>query len=321
MAKKDTATEQQQTGLAMAGGNGNGGTSLATAGASGLVTRDELAGVLDDAADLTTDGLEEVGAEDYKVAQKVFNFKGTDKAGDPIAPNVFFDTLEESTKKELILAPLTITKGNEWRDFDNATQKTVVHCRSFDREIGTMADGTERYCQGCPDAQWQTDPNTGKRSRHCGPVYNLFALEKDTATPCIIRFRRTSLPVIQNYLSKHIIARRVVNGKAANYPLFSFEMRASLKMEKGSGAAAYAVPVLERGPVHTREQHLSYADSARAYRDIVLPHLRKIVERDDRIEGAAAAAGEGDSSFDTSSFVDAKGSGSGSSAGVNDGLR
>ena len=319
MAKKDTATEQQQTGLAMAGGNGNGGTSLATAQAQpaslALASRDELADVLGD-AELPTDGLEELGAEDIKIGLKVFNFKGTTPAGDPIPPNVFFDTIEETTKKELDLALLTYTKGNEWREFDQATQQNVVHCRSFDRETGTMSDGTERYCEGCPDAKWQTDPSTGKRSRRCGPVYNAVAVERDVGTPCIIRFRRTSLPVFQSYLNKHFIGRRIVAGKPANYPLFAFATKATLKMEK-SGAASYAVPVLERGAVLSRAEIEQHAESSRGYRETVLPLLRKIVERDDKKDASA----EGDSSFDTSSFEDNKGRGQSNAATGTDGLR
>jgi len=252
-----------------------------------LVQNDELAalaalGDFDFGAD---DGLEEIGAEDIKLAAKVFNFKGVDAAGDPIPPNVFYDTVEETTKKQLSLVLLTLNKSNEWREYDEAEGRSKIRCRSFDRETGEMEDGTTRPCQGCPDAQWRTE--NGKRARRCGPVYNVFAVDRESRQPCVIRFKRTSLPVIQSHLNKHHIGRRVVNGRRANYPLFAFGVTASLKMSEDK---KYAIPVLERGPVLAKQEIEDAAESAKYVREALLPALRKLAEKDTDESGVSTAA-------------------------------
>ncbi len=271
---------------------GNGSSALA------LVQNDELAGVLDD-VHFDVDGLGEVGAEDIKLAAKVWNFKGVDRAGDPIAPNVFFDTVGETAKKELDLALVDLTKSNEWREYDESEGKSHIRCRSWDRVTGTMEDGTERPCKGCPDAQWKTDAK-GKRTRRCGPVYNVLAVERDTAQPVVLRFKRTSLPVIQQHLNRHHIGKRVVAGRRANYPLFVFQVNASLKM---SDDKKYAIPVLERGGVLERAEIEAHAETARVWRETMLGTFRKVAEQDVSEEAPASA----DASFDSAEFSDDSG--------------
>ena len=263
-----------------------------------LVQNDELAN-LGDFDFGTDDGLEEIGAEDIKLPLKVFNMKGMDAAGDPIPPNVFFDTVEETTKKKLDLVLLTLHKTNLWSEFNNAENRTEIKCRSFDRVTGTMADGTERPCQGCPDAQWRTE--NGKRSRRCGPVYNVFAVERDTKQPCVIRFKRTSLPVIQSHLNKHHIGRRIVNGKRANYPLFAFQVTASLRM---SDDGKYAIPVLERGAVLAKEEIENAAESARFVRETLLPELVKLEEKEAATAATDAPSASAGTAYKAEDFND-----------------
>lgn len=265
---------------------------------------DELAGLGDDIG-FDLDGLEEIDGSDIKLPLKVFNMKGTDGAGDPIPPNVFFDTVTETTKKRLDLVLLTLHKTHLWSAFNSAESRTEIKCRSFDRQTGTMDDGTERPCKGCPDAQWRTE--AGKRTRNCGPVYNVFAIERDTKQPCAIRFKRTSLPVIQAHLNKHHIGRRIVNGKRANYPLFSFAVTASLKM---SDDGKYAIPVLERGPVLDRAEIEMAAESAKFVREALLPELAKIEEKDTDTGGSDSSASGNGAATRSEDFSDAPADGS-----------
>lgn len=262
---------------------------------------DALAGVLADVG-VSDDGLTEVGAEDIKLPAKVFNFKGIDPSGDPIPPNVFYDTITETTARTLDLMLINLHKTNEWREYDEAEGRSKVRCRSFDQVTGVMADsGLVRPCQGCPDAQWtsmETSDGKTKRTRRCGPVYNVFAAELATRQPCVLRFKRTSLPVIQTYLNKHHIGRRLVAGKRTNWPLFVFHCKASLKM---SDDKKYAIPVLEKLEILSREDIAQGAATVQYVKDVLLGELTKIIETDRSDE--AAANGGGDTSFDPDKFA------------------
>lgn len=249
-------------------GNGNGGSALALAGNEALATIDF--------DNLGTDGMEEVGAEDVKIARKVFNAKTIDASGEPVAVNMWFDTITEETKRELDLALLTLTKRNTWSEYDEVEGRTNVRCESLDQVTGTMDNGRQRPCQGCPDAQWQTDEN-GRRKRRCGPVYAVLAVERDTQQPCLLTFKKTSLPVIQTHLNKHHIGRMTRNGKRANVPLFAYQVTAKLKM---SDDKKYAIPVLERGDVLPPEEIKAHAETAKAFREFRLEQIRNIVSQD-----------------------------------------
>lgn len=256
-----------------------------------------------DGVPIEDDGLTEVGAEDIKLSAKVWNFKGTDDAGDPIQANVFYDTVTEVTERALDLMLIKLHKTNEWREYDEAEGKSRVRCRSFDQLKGTMDNGTVRPCKDCPDARWESiagKDGKSKRTRRCGPVYNVFAAEFSTRQPCVLRFKRTSLPVIQTYLNKHHIGRRVEGSKRTNWPLFVYRCRASLKM---SDDKKYAIPVLERGEQLTREWIELGAQTVPYVNNVLLGELGKVIDADGSDEGAAAAGG-GDTSFEPDKYAD-----------------
>lgn len=271
----------------------NGGATLPV-----LASSDELAGLID-GLELASDGLEEIDNEDIKIPVKVFNMKGVDEASEPIPPNVFYDTIEQTTKKRLRLALLTLHKANEWREYDEGEGRSKIRCRSFDRVTGTMEDGTVRPCKGCPDAQWRTDDN-GKRTRRCGPVYSFVAIDRETQQPCMLRFKRTSLGPIQDYLNRHFLGRRILSGgKRAHYPLFAFETIASLKM---SDDKKYAIPVLERGEVLPREEIGAHAANAQVFRESIMPIIQKLSDQDQGDADASRSAPN--TSFDPKDFQD-----------------
>lgn len=283
---KDTTT------LALQDAQPSAAATLATVDAEDAA----LAGLIDEVG-VTDDGLTEVSAEDIKLPTKVFNFKGIDTNGDPIPPNVFYDTVAETTTRSLELMLIYLHKTNEWREYNKAEGKSRVFCRSFDQVNGVMDDGTERLCKGCPDAQWTSTEVDGKskRTKRCGPVYNMFAADLETRQPCVVRFKRTSLSTIQIYLNKHHIGRRVVAGKRTNWPLFVFRCRASLKM---SDDGKYALPVLDKIGVLSRDDIAQGAETVQYVKDVLLGELGKVIETDPSDEG-----GGGDTSFDTDKFA------------------
>lgn len=255
---------------------------------------DELAVMLDE-QELATDGLEEIDGSDIKIASKVFNMKGVDAAGDPIPPNVFYDTIDETTTKELRLVILSLHKTREWSAYDEAQEKNVRHCWSPDRKEGRLQSGERRSCSGCPDAQWRSVD--GKRNRNCGDVFNLVSIDLETQTPCVLRCKRTSLKPIELYLNKYFIGRRPLKaGGRGNYPLFAFESHVALEMVGGK----YSVPIFRRGPVRSAEQIRASAEESTFYREVVMPELERLSAQD---VGEGSAVGL-DTSFNPSDFVD-----------------
>lgn len=297
MAKATTASKQVEQQALLGGASSTELATVDPAATSALVTHDELDG-LDDYGD---DGLSQVDGDDLKLSLKIWNMKGIDPVTKRQIPaDVFFDTVTETTSEHLDVVLLDLRKSREWREFLEAEKKSVIHCRSADRITGTMEDGTQRYCEGCPEAQWATT-DEGKRKQRCGPVYSVAAVEVETQQLCVLRFKSTSLSVIKAHLNRHHLGRRVVAGQRKNYPLFAFKVRLSLKMDSGG---LYALPSIERTGICSPDLIRSAAESAKFYRDTLSKHLDKLAERD--VEPAADAGG-GDTSFDPSQFVDAPG--------------
>lgn len=292
-------------------GNGSGNATLALSGQpdSAMVVQGPATLAMLDNADplalydaeggitIEDDGLGQVGREDIKLSTKVFNFKGTQANGDPILPNTFYDTLTESIDRELDVIMLKLHKTNEWREYDEAQKKNNVMCRSWDRYEGVMADGTVRKCEGCPDAQWSTILKDGrpKRTRRCGSVHNIFMVQLPTFTPCVIRFRRTSLRPIQDHISRHHWKnRRVKDPKTGsvdlqNTPLYTFFAKLSLKMSEDR--QPYAIPVITKGAQLPLELFRQAMDTVTYVNSALMPELNKIVD--------AAEVGGEDTSFDT----------------------
>jgi hypothetical protein len=247
---------------------------------------DELAG-LDMPTD-ADDGLGEASGEDLKIATKLLNMKGVGADGRKIPEDEFYDTIDQNTVRELDAVFLYLHKTNLYSVYDNAEGRTKTVCRSFDRVTGTMDDGTERPCKGCPDDQWYTED--GKRRKNCGPVYNVAALDRSTRMPFWFRFKRTSLPVFKQHLQRHHLGRRVVNGKRENYPLYAFQVTLRAKM---SDDGKYALPLIERGNVLPQAEMVECADACATIKANVAPLL---AAADAQAAGAEVADG-GDTSF------------------------
>lgn len=275
---------------------GNGSLAIGEAPSSTAlapVSGDELGNVLD-GLDIEDDGLSEIGQEDIKLPTKVWNFKGLDQEGNPIAANMFYDTVTEQLSRTLDLILIKLHKTNEWREYVQGEGRSRIRCRSFDQVTGTMEDGAVRPCEGCPDIKWTDgigDDGKPRRVRKCGPVYNIFAAELATRQPCVLRFKKTSLNAIQTYLNKHHIGRRVVKGVRSNWPLYVYVCRATLKM---SDDKKYAVPVLERREQLSGEDIRQGAATVGYVNTALLGELSSVIEAD-RDEA-------GDTSFDPNKF-------------------
>jgi hypothetical protein len=149
-----------------------------------------------------------------------------------------------------------------------------------------MADGTERPCEGCPDAQWRTVTEKGvtKRTRNCSVVWNLLSIDRDSGQPFIIRFKRTSLPVIKSHLQKYHLKRRPVRGGGlSNYPLYCFSVKLSCKM--AAPTATYSVPIIEKTGILPGDEIVAYARALTSLR----PQTQAVIERAESHEQNEAA--------------------------------
>lgn len=293
-------------------GNSNSGnsTALAPANDNSLAPRpaDALADMGFDGVDseaLANDGLGEAGREDMKIAIYTLNNKGTGKDGRALPKDAYFDTVTETVKDEVNAVFCLLHKTNVYSVYNNDSDQTEIICKSFDRLKGTMSNGTIRPCLDCPDAQWRTEPDDKgkpKRVRNCAEVHNVFAIDRDTQMPFIVRYKKTSLPVWRTHLQKHHLGRRVLpGGKRANYPLYAFgvTMRAKMAHEK----ANYAIPIIEYKGVLSRDEILAHAQNTA---DLALT-MRPALERAEAIDEQRSAGGGGDTSFDTDKYRDATG--------------
>lgn len=245
-------------------------TALATKSTDALSFLDEM--------ELKSDGLEEIDNSDIRIPLKVFNMK-KDPEGNPMHPNVFFDTVAETQESSLECQLLTLVKTNEWREYDNGLGKTVTHCRSDDRVTGILDKTQEkRACATCPDAQWQTDEK-GKRFKRCGTTYT-FAAKSESGEPFLLRLRKTAVDPAKSYLNKYFIGKRQTKSGRANYPIFAVKTRVTLKVVSGK-ASPYAVPEFELGEALPREAILDGEADAAFYREMILPALSKAGEYGD----------------------------------------
>lgn len=245
--------------------------------------------------EVQVDGLEDVGGEDLKLAARLWNMRGLDKAGKSYPRDVFFDTISEETQEEIDCVFLLTEKSKRWDSFDNSLDKTIVHCVSPDRMTGTMADGTKRQCGGCGDDGWFQDEE-GKAYRRCGEVHTAVAVEVETQRPFLIRFKKTSLKPFRNYVMQHHWGGRMSGGKRKNIPLFVYSCGLSLKMHE---SGKYALPVLTRGPMLDRETMGTMHENAKAYKEI----MSQVLAHAD-VQDAKHSSSESDANLNSDDFAD-----------------
>jgi hypothetical protein len=216
--------------------------------------------------DFDSTGLEEADAGDLRFASKIWNLKKKRSDRDEFHRiDEFYDTLTEETTRELNCVLVTLHKTADYSFFDNAANETVRVCTSYDRVTGKLrvqhpvtgaAEGTERPCAGCPDAQWVKSPDGKKNVRNCSDVYGVIGFEFDTdgsiASPFMIRFKKTGLNPFKTHLQKHHLKRRKdpKTGRLVDVPLFAYPVKIKLEADPGG---LFAIPVIERGEVLSRD--------------------------------------------------------------------
>lgn len=288
--QKDTVTATNDNG---------GGSALAL-----LDGHDELAGVEGLALDDLNDGLSEVDRDDVSIAALLFNFKGTAPNGKAIPIDAFYNSLDETVHETVDAVFVEMTKTNLYQAFNNSTNKNDTICSSSDRVTGTMHDGVQRPCQGCPDTVWHANAE-GKRVCNCGPVYHVFGIDRGAQQLFHLKFKRTSLKPWKQYLAKHHIGRRVLKGgQRVNYPLCVFGARLSLVIAD-TKKATHSLPVIQRTGVLTAPEIAAYGEAAKTVRDQMPMLMRRVSQLETKVGAHVSDADDsdgGDAGFDPGTF-------------------
>lgn len=246
-------------------------------------------------ADELVTGLEEADSSDFKFRLKVMNFKGKLKTGKACPVDAFFDTQSEEAQDAIEAHFLSLHKSREWREYNEKESRSVIKCRSMDGVEGVLEDGRTRACKGCPDYEWHQTAE-GKRKRNCSDVYNLVGVETKENEKTggigvgdffLIRFKKTALAPLKQYLSANFLnKRRLPGGKLAHMPFYAFGTKVHLKVADNGN---YSTPVFEKGaPVRDRaliQELMALASTVK----VDLPaELEKAVERDQEVDADSA---------------------------------
>lgn len=243
-----------------------------------------------------TDGMQEFSPNDFRTPLKMFNQKNKKDANEQrVLQDMWFDSVDRTTRPELNFALLDVHKSHLYESYSQKEDRNIRVCSSFDRVTGTwQEDGHQRPCQNCPDRVWKTGAD-GKRKANCGEVWTAVCYSLDESKVFAMRFKRTSLDPIRNYLQAYHLGKRPVpGGKPGNIPLFTYRVRGRLEMHKSGN---YALPVFERGPVFPSATLKQLKETAQAVRDTLQERLTSAEE--------SASAAESGSDVDTSFDVDA----------------
>lgn len=247
------------------------------------------------------DGMGEFRPDDFRTPVKLYNLQRKLPDGTMVTKDNFFDSVHKTVSGVVHLALVHLHKSNDYSVFDQKEGRNVVVCRAQDQLKGTMADGTVRPCQGCPDKEWKTQAD-GKRRPNCSEVWNMAAVDLDYRDVCIIRFKRTSLEPIRSYLQTYFLNKRPLpGGRRGNIPIFAYPTEISLVMDRGG---QYAMPIIKRGDAPFAPELLKQlAETAEGVRATLLQRL----EDAERNSAEMAAAEQDDTSFDTEAMGGADG--------------
>lgn len=262
--------------------------------------------------DLDVTGTESMGAEDVRLPTWALNAKSGKNAdtGRAVAPDEFWNTVTEKAKPKLHLVVLTNHKSREWRG-DDGSGDLKTFCRSSDGVRGVMADGTERACAKCPDYEWKTDPQTGKRSRRCGDVSNVLAVDRETQEIGMIRVKKTAIKEFQSFYQKHFHKKRIAKDKktgkttVSDVPFFVFETIVEAD-ERKSDKFTWYVPKFSIGGLLPLDEIAFYASLLKSYMTEHLERVVRTVEVDDDnvIDVPAADGSSGGDSYSAEDFSD-----------------
>jgi len=214
-----------------------------------------------------------------------------DPDGNDVGIDKWYDTSTGNTVDSFLGVILYLKITREWTTYDESTEKAMVHCRSLDLITGTMADKTERPCQGCPDAAWM-EGDDGKRKTRCSRVYNLAVMDAETQEQFMMPLRRTAEPPIRKYLAREHIGK--LSGRK-DIPLFAYVVQfGAEKVTKN-----YAIPTFERVGTVTLQEAQLYHQLSKEMGEAMMEFLRTSVSEQDAPEKSQ------NSDVSTSDYVDA----------------
>jgi hypothetical protein len=225
-----------------------------------------------------------IGPEDFKLPRRFFNQKkGVDAAGARLQPDMFFDPISKVTCRKIDAILLHSHTTRAFTKYNNDEEETTYICTSDDCVTGTwQANGAQRKCQGCPDAQWRAEGK--KRVLNCGKSHHVLAVDLLSQEPFVITFRRTAESVIVNHVQSHHHAKLVQSGRKINMPLHWRHVELSLALAENGN---YAVPVIRPTGMSTPAEAEACEATLDAYQSII---TRAVAE--------SPTAG-GDTSFNT----------------------
>ena len=107
-----------------------------------------------------SESLAEIVSEDRLIAHECFNVKLTDKEGEWIPSNRFFNTVTEEVSEELDAVLLFLKKSRRYVTWDDETGSTLV-CFSLDLKTGNwqIDPFDARACENCPLGKWGNGRN------------------------------------------------------------------------------------------------------------------------------------------------------------------
>jgi hypothetical protein len=236
-------------------------------------------------------GTEEMDASDVRLPTWALNSKGTNVETNRAVPDdEFLNTVSGTAKPQLRLVVLSNHKSRLWRE-NGADNKPVTRCRSWDGKTGQHETIGERKCDGCADYKWTTSAD-GKRSRKCGDVFNLLAVDRETGEIGMLKVKKAAIKVFKEYYQRyfHKKSRSVSNGQILfrDNPLFAVET--VVDPEKQSNAiGTWYTAAFTLGGVLPREEILMYAGLLRSYMNEKAEHMRATVEGDDGVPDVSDA--------------------------------
>lgn len=273
--------------------------------------------------DLEVTGLEGADADDIKMPALVFNIKGkNEKTGRMRQLDEFMLTDTEETFTQVQCVLVAYTKSNRFTVYNDAEGRNDVICQSYDRVTGTLRkphpqlktlqENTERPCATCPDQKWHKDEK-GKNKKNCAEVSNVFALlvhgELDAqgrvpvaslGREFMVRFSKTSLAPFEAHLNKHHFKKHpTIRGR--DVPLFAYVVTLTLAVDSGGN---YAVPVLTKGAMVSRETAMTLAEIAKGFFEVREEYMRASEKQEEKHADSIDTEGESSGGARRDEFAD-----------------
>ena len=225
--------------------------------------------------------LDEVAPEDRIIPHECYNVKI--KAGDEwVAPDVFFNTVSETTTKEIAAALLFLKKTRKYSTFSEDAGTKLV-CKSLDMQNGQWQDPEEtRSCETCPFQKWGKD----RKPPACKEVWNFVGVNLATGEPFLVSAKGASIKPVKAFLNTHFIGKL---GGGAHLPLYVYRTRLRLDRPKGT----YSILAPEIGDAFNADEITRWDDMCQK----LASHVAASLDREDEPADDQAGGDSGESSW------------------------